>query len=138
LLPAVGSGTVARIEQNKLLDGVSLYMTFRQFGASLGVALLTILIGHRETLHSSRLFEHLRHDNPVTQDWLSSVSATLVARGGYTPFESQRAALHVLAEAGAQQAATLAYADAFAFMAVVGVIALCLVPIIPPTPVAKK
>ncbi|MFM0206534.1 MFS transporter [Paraburkholderia sediminicola] len=138
LLPAVGSGTVARIEQNKLLDGVSLYMTFRQFGASLGVALLTILIGHRETLHSSRLFEHLHHGNPVTRDWLSSVSATLVARGGYSPFESQRAALRVLAEAGARQAATLAYADAFAFMAVVGVIALCLVPIIPPTPVARK
>ncbi|WP_236002176.1 MFS transporter [Paraburkholderia elongata] len=138
LLPAVGSGTVARIEQNKLLDGVSLYMTFRQFGASLGVALLTILIGHRETLHSSRLFEHLRHDNPVTQDWLASVSATLVARGGYSPIESQRAAVRMLAEAGAHQAATLAYADAFAFMAAVGVIALCLVPIIPPTPVAKK
>jgi DHA2 family multidrug resistance protein len=138
LLPAVGSGTVARIEQNKLLDGVSLYMTFRQFGASLGVALLTILIGHRETLHSSRLFEHLRHDNPVTQDWLASVSTTLVARGGYSPFESQRAAVRILAEAGAHQAATLAYADAFAFMAAVGVIALCLVPIIPPTPVVKK
>ena len=50
LLPAVGSGTVAQIAQDKLLDGVSLYMTFRQFGASLGVALLTILIDHRETL----------------------------------------------------------------------------------------
>src|SRR4029077_20680511 len=60
LLPAVGSGTVARIEQQKLLDGVSLYMTFRQFGASLGVALLTILIERRESLHSSRLFEHVR------------------------------------------------------------------------------
>src|SRR5580704_629153 len=34
LLPAVGSGTVAQIAQDKLLDGVSLYMTFRQFGAS--------------------------------------------------------------------------------------------------------
>ena len=34
LLPAVGSGTVAQIAQEKLLDGVSLYMTFRQFGAS--------------------------------------------------------------------------------------------------------
>ncbi|MFM0172041.1 MFS transporter [Paraburkholderia sediminicola] len=138
LLPAVGSGTVAKIEQNKLLDGVSLYMTFRQFGASLGVALLTILIGHRETLHSSRLFEHLRHDNPVTYDWLSSISATLVARGGYTPFESQHAAVRLLAGAGARQAATLSNADAFAFMAAVGVVALCLVPIIPPTPVVKK
>jgi DHA2 family multidrug resistance protein len=138
LLPAVGSGTVAKIEQNKLLDGVSLYMTFRQFGASLGVALLTILIGHRETLHSSRLFEHLRHDNPVTRDWLSSVSAMLTARGGFTSFESQRAAVKLLAQAGTRQAATLSNADAFAFMAVVGVVALCLIPIIPPTPVAKK
>ena len=60
LLPAVGSGTVAQIAQDKLLDGVSLYMTFRQFGASLGVAFLTILLDHRETLHSSRLFEHLQ------------------------------------------------------------------------------
>ena len=49
LLPAVGSGTVAQIAQDKLLDGVSLYMTFRQFGASLGVAFLTILLEHRET-----------------------------------------------------------------------------------------
>ena len=135
LLPAVGSGTVAKIEQNKLLDGVSLYMTFRQFGASLGVALLTIVIAHRETLHSSRLFEHVRYDNPVTRNWLASVSNTLTAHGGYTPFESTRAAMRVLAETGAQQAATLAYADAFAFMAMVGVLALCVLPVVPPTPV---
>jgi len=101
----------------------------------LGVALLTILIAHRETLHSSRLFEHVRYDNPVTRNWLASVSNTLTAHGGYTPFESTRAAMRVLAETGAQQAATLAYADAFAFMAMVGVLALCVLPVVPPTPV---
>jgi MFS transporter, DHA2 family, multidrug resistance protein len=138
LLPAVGSGTVARIEQNKLLDGVSLYMTFRQFGASLGVALLTILISHRETLHSARLFDHVRHDNAITRAWLSTVGDTLTTHGGYPPFEAQRAALHMLAEQGARQAAAYAYADAFAFMAVVGVLALCVLPIVPPTPVQNK
>ena len=138
LLPAVGSGTVARIEQNKLLDGVSLYMTFRQFGASLGVALLTILIERRETLHSSRLFEHLRRGNPVTQDWLASGAAVMTSRGGYSSFEGSRMATKLLAEAAGHQAATLSYADAFAFMAMIGLVALCLVPIIPPTPVAKK
>jgi DHA2 family multidrug resistance protein len=137
LLPAVGSGTVAKIEQNKLLDGVSLYMTFRQFGASLGVALLTILIEHRETLHSARLFDHPRLDNPVTRHWLSSVGAALSTRDGFSSFESGRAALRLLSETGAHQAATLSYADAFAFMAMIGVLALCLVPIIPPTPVTK-
>lgn len=136
LLPAVGSGTVARIEQNRLLDGVSLYMTFRQFGASLGVALLTILITHRETLHSSRLADHVRMDRDVTRDWLATLGATLTGNGGYTSFDSSRAAVRMLAEETAHQAATLAYADAFAFMAAVGVLTLCVLPLVPPTPVA--
>jgi DHA2 family multidrug resistance protein len=138
LLPAVGSGTVAKIEQNKLLDGVSLYMSFRQFGASLGVAALTILISHRETIHSSRLFEHLRHDNALTQDWLGVAASTLQARGGYPSLEASRRAMTMLAHTGAHQAATLSYADGFAFMAVIGLVALCIVPIIPPTPPVKK
>jgi DHA2 family multidrug resistance protein len=138
LLPAVGSGTVARIEQNKLLDGVSLYMTFRQFGAALGVALLTILIDRREALHSSRLFEHLRTTNPILQNWLTTTTSAVQVRGGYSVLESQNVATRLLAEAGARQAATLAYADAFLVMAAVGAFTLCLVPIIPPTPVAKK
>jgi DHA2 family multidrug resistance protein len=138
LLPSVGGGTVARIAQDKLLDGVALYMSFRQFGASLGVAALTILIAHCETLHSSRLFEHLRQGNPVTSGWLSSVAAALTSRGGYTTFESHQAAIELLGASGRSQAATLSYADAFAFMAAIGVIALCLVLVVPPTPVAKK
>src|SRR5208282_2192966 len=81
LLPAVGSGTVAQIAQDKLLDGVSLYMTFRQFGASLGVAFLTILIDHRETLHSSRLFEHLQGSGDATAASLASRSANAIAHG---------------------------------------------------------
>lgn len=138
LLPAVGSGTVARIEQNKLLDGVSLYMTFRQFGASLGIALLTILISHRETLHSARLFDHVRHDNAVTRAWLSNVTDTMTTHGGYASIEAGHAALRLLAERGAREAAAYAYADAFAFMAAVGVLALCVLPIVPPTPVQNK
>jgi DHA2 family multidrug resistance protein len=137
LLPAVGSGTVAQIAQDKLLDGVSLYMTFRQFGASLGVALLTILLDHRETLHSSRLFDHLQHSSGVTAASLASRSANAVAHG-YANLDSYRLALAQLAEAARQEAATLSYADAFSFMALIGIVALCLVPIIPPTPVIHK
>jgi MFS transporter, DHA2 family, multidrug resistance protein len=44
----------------------------------------------------------------------------------------------MLAEQGARQAEAYAYADAFAFMCVVGVIALCVLPIVPPTPVQTK
>jgi MFS transporter, DHA2 family, multidrug resistance protein len=138
LLPAVGSGTVARIEQQKLLDGVSLYMTFRQFGAALGVAVLTILVERRETLHSSRLFDHLRVSSATVQNWMTTATHVIVSRGGYSMLKSQDVATKLLAEVGGREAATLAYADAFLFMAIIGVVTLCLVPIIPPTPVARK
>jgi DHA2 family multidrug resistance protein len=138
LLPAVGSGTVARIEQNKLLDGVSLYMTFRQFGASLGIALLTILIERRETLHSARLFEYLRNTSDNTQTWLLQMTSILTSRSSYSTWQAPHVAERVLANIGAQQASTLAYADAFLFMAGVGIVALCFVPVMPPTPVVRK
>jgi DHA2 family multidrug resistance protein len=138
LLPAVGSGTVARVEQEKLLDGVSLYMTFRQFGAALGVAVLTILVERRETLHSSRLFDHLRTSSQIMQNWMTNAANMVSARGGYSTLTSHDVATRLLAEVGGREAATLAYADAFLFMAVIGVITLCLVPLIPPTPVAPR
>jgi DHA2 family multidrug resistance protein len=138
LLPSIGSGTVGRIEQSKLLDGVTLYMTFRQLGAAFGVALVTIVLNWRETLHSARLFDHLRTASMKTEAWLHTASSIVRARGGYSSLESQRGAMHLLAAEGNRQAATLAYADAFVFMAAVGVVALCLVPLIPPTPVVSK
>ncbi|MFI4919193.1 MAG: DHA2 family efflux MFS transporter permease subunit [Legionellales bacterium] len=138
LLPAVGSGTVARIGKNELLDGVSLYMTFRQFGASLGVALLTILLERRSSFHSSRLFENLNRGNEVTRNWLHDVSNTLFSRSGTSFIEAQRMGVKQLANFGKQQVSTLSYADAFLFMALVGFAALCLIPIIPPTPPTAK
>jgi DHA2 family multidrug resistance protein len=138
LLPAVGSGTVARVDQTKLLDGVSIYMSFRQLGAAIGVALVTIVLNWRETLHSSRLFEHLRTASGTTQSWLNATTTLITTRNGSSLLENRHAALVLLGEAGARQAETLAYADAFLFMAMIGVLALLVVPIIPPTPTAKK
>jgi DHA2 family multidrug resistance protein len=138
LLPSVGSGTVAKLDQDRLLDGVSLYMTFRQLGASLGVAMLTILIDRRETLHASRLYEHLRAANGITRDWLTTAGAVATSRGGYSPVDAQNAAIGLLSQTASRQAATLAYADAFLFMAAVGVLALLVVPLMPPAPGAPR
>jgi DHA2 family multidrug resistance protein len=132
LLPAVGGGTVGKIDKNQILDGVSLYMTFRQLGASLGVALVTILIEQRDTLHSSRLFEHLRESGIQTQIRLSATGDYLAARLGHGLVDAHGAAIRLLQETGTKQATTLSYADAFLFMALVGLVALCFVPLIPP------
>jgi DHA2 family multidrug resistance protein len=113
-------------------------MTFRQFGASLGVALLSILIEERETLHSSRLFQHLQEAGGITAAWLAHSAAGAAARAGAAPSQAAEMAKGLLQQAGKQQAETLANADAFLFMASIGLVTLCLIPIIPPTPPAKK
>jgi MFS transporter, DHA2 family, multidrug resistance protein len=138
LLPAVGSGTVARIEQGRLLDGVSLYMTFRQFGASLGVAGLNALIDARETYHSSRLFEHIRANHPLTHGWVGHLISVAAERGDATAWEAHRIALKLLQQTAATQSATLAYADAFVAMAAVGCATILLLPMVPASPPTKK
>jgi len=138
LLPALGSGTVARIDQGRLLDGVSLYMTFRQFGASLGVAGLNALIDWRETYHSSRLFEHVRGNHPLTDGVLCDLGATATERAGVTSVEGHRMAMGMLRDLASTQSATLAYADAFLAMALIGCMTILLLPVVPPTPAAKK
>jgi MFS transporter, DHA2 family, multidrug resistance protein len=138
MLSSVGGGTVAKVAQESQLDAVAIYMTFRQFGASLGVALVTIVLHHRETLHSGRLFEHLREGNMTMTHWTQAIGTVINTRDGYPPVDSMHMALKVLGEAGARQASALAYADAFHFMALIGIFCLCCVPIMPPTPVAKS
>jgi DHA2 family multidrug resistance protein len=138
LLSSVGGGTVARLPQEVQLDGVSIYMTFRQFGTSLGVTLVTIVLDRREQLHSGRLFEHLHASGSTVTQWLNTVTNVVTQRGGVSAVQAHPMATKLLAEASARQASTLAYADAFLFMAAIGLIALCFVPLMSPTPVARK
>jgi DHA2 family multidrug resistance protein len=138
MLSAIAGGTVAKLPAANQLDAVAIYMTVRQFGASVGVTLVTTLLDLRETLHSSRLFEHLQTGGARTQAWLTTAAQDAVERGGYTVSQAQQMALKMLSETAARQAATLAYADAFWFMAAIGVVALCCVPLMSPTSVVKK
>jgi MFS transporter, DHA2 family, multidrug resistance protein len=137
MLSSIGSGTVGKVAAEQQLDAVSIYMTFRQFGTSLGVTLVSIILHRRETLHSSRLYEHLHSGGSALQQWMRTVAGTVVERGGHAPIEARQMALKLLSEAGARQASTLAYADAFYFMAAIGILALCIVPVMPPSPVSK-
>jgi MFS transporter, DHA2 family, multidrug resistance protein len=134
MLSAVGRGTVSRMPQASQLDTVSIYMTCRQFGSAIGVALVTVVLSQRETLHSSRLFEHLRANRPVVHDWLVAASSAVADRGG----DAHQIAMRLLDAAAVRQAATLAYADAYFFMAAIGVVTLCFVPLMRPTLVGKK
>lgn len=138
LLSAVGGGTIARVAQADQLDAVSIYMTFRQFGASLGVTLVSVILDRRESLHSTRLFDHLPAGGAQVAHWIGTTAHAIGQRVGYSSSRAHEIAVALLNETGARQAATLAYADAFVCMAAVGLMALCLVPIMSPTPVVKQ
>lgn len=132
LLLAIGQGTVGKLDPRRLLDGVSIYMTFRQLGASLGVALLTILLERRETLHSSRLYEHLNPANETTAAALHSMSQYLGVNSGTEAAGAGLTSIGLLAEAGSHQVEVLSYADCFLFMAMVGFVTLFFIPLMAP------
>jgi MFS family permease len=138
LLGAVGSGTAARMPQDQQLDAVSIYMTFRQFGTALGVTLISVLLDRREEFHSSRLFEHLHATGSQVYAWVGTATHAISYRAGVPTIQAHEMAMKLLGDEGARQAATLAYADSFLFMAGIGVLALCCVPLMSPTPVVTK
>lgn len=113
-------------------------MTFRQLGASLGVSFLTIFIERRETIHSSRLYEHLAAGNEGTGGWLSKISEYLSTQAGADDSGAHLASIGVLARAGSHQVDVLSYADCFLFMAAVGVFAICLIPLMSPFVPARR
>ncbi|VVD82809.1 MFS transporter [Pandoraea commovens] len=133
VLSALASGTVARLPQDVQLDAVAVYMTFRQLGMSLGVTLVTVVLAWREQLHSSRLFDFLYATSVQVNEWITSATTLLMQRG-MSATQARSAAEALLTETAIRQARTLAYADAFVFMASVGVLALCFVPLMSPTP----
>ena len=138
MLSAIASGTIAKVPLASQLDAVAIYMSFRQFGASFGITLVTILLDRRETLHSTRLFGHLRYGGHRAQEWMAQAAHFAVARAGQSAVEAQNMAFGMLNREASRQAATLAYADAFLFMAAVGLVALCFVPLMSPSRRAKQ
>jgi MFS transporter, DHA2 family, multidrug resistance protein len=104
----------------------------------LGVTLVTIMLDWRETMHSSRLYEHLRDGGSRVQDWVTQATQFAVGRGGHSLVDARHVAVGLLSREASRQAATLAYADAFLFMAGVGMVALCFIPLMSPSQTAKR
>jgi hypothetical protein len=138
MLSAIASGAISKVPLARQLDAVAIYMSFRQFGATLGVTLVTLVLDWRETMHSSRLYEHLRGGGSHVENWLAQATQFAVGRGGYSPADAQHMAVGMLSHEAARQAATLAYADTYLFMAAIGLIALCFIPLMAPSGRAKQ
>jgi hypothetical protein len=86
----------------------------------------------RETLHSSRLYEHLNPANETTAAALHSMSQYLGVNSGTEAAGAGLTSIGLLAEAGSHQVEVLSYADCFVFMAMVGFVTFFFIPLMAP------
>ena len=77
-------------------------------------------------------------DGDKTQHWMHQAAQFAIGRGGYTPAQAEHISVKMLSDEAFRQAATLAYADAFVFMAGIGLVALCFIPLMAPGQRAKQ
>ena len=94
------------------------YNLTRQFGGSVGVAVLTTLLARREAFHRAILVEHVTAYSPETMQRLSMLTHGLMARG-MDAVTAAHQALAILSQTIDIQAAVLSFGDTFFLVAAV-------------------
>jgi len=84
----------------------------RNTGSSIGVALVSNVLAHREQFHQSRLVEHVVPSSVQYQDTLQQVTSYFEAAGSSFA-QAQQQAIAWIGQQVQMQASFLAYVDAF-------------------------
>jgi MFS transporter, DHA2 family, multidrug resistance protein len=114
------------LPREEVAAGSGLFNLTRQLGGSFGIALLTVVLDHRSSLHRARLVEDLATTNPLLLDRLQVLQRWLHSQGSAAG-QLQDQALELLNRQVNQQAAFLAFGDVFQ---VVGVVFLVAIPLV--------
>jgi MFS family permease len=112
-VPTLGIVAFANIDSQDASNARAMYYGCRQFGASLGVTLATVLIDRRMSLHSARLLDSYAARNHSVVSVASNVGER---------------ALSAMVK---RQSTVLSYADVFLVMSAVAATTLVLVPLLP-------
>lgn len=107
-------------------EGMELYLCQRQLGGSWGIAILTILVDQRRSFWSARLGENINQFNLMAQDALRQ-GASALQSVGFPHAQAQAGSMGILHARLLVQSIVNAFADTFAYQAVVGAAALILV-----------
>jgi MFS transporter, DHA2 family, multidrug resistance protein len=110
----------------RLGEAMELYLCQRQLGGSWGIAILTILVDRQRSFWSGRLGEQLNEYNPNVQEALRQGAAALRSVG-LPRAQADAGAMGLLHARLTIQSVVNAFADTFAYQAVIGAVALFLV-----------
>ena len=109
--------TLATIRRDKLVNATAVYSMLRNFGGSVGIAVVTTLLAQRSQYHQATLASHVSAWDAPTHDRLARWVSHFTTLGS-DAFTAQRQAVAMLYRETVAQAQLLAYADDFWLLAV--------------------
>ena len=118
--------TLGPLPKEDVSAGSGFYNLTRQLGGSIGIAVLTTLLGQREAFHRAVLLTHVTPYDLETNQRLDMLTGALQGRGMDAATAHQQA-LALISQTVSMQAAVLSFADIFR---VVGVAFLCSLPLL--------
>ena len=120
--------TLATIRREKLVNATAVYGMLRNFGGSVGIAVVTTLLAQRSQVHQATLVGHITSWDAETQVRLARWASHFVSLGS-DAFTAQRQAVAMIYRETVAQAQLLAYADDFWLLAVMFTVVPLLLPL---------
>jgi DHA2 family multidrug resistance protein len=109
--------TLATIRRDKLVNATAVYGMLRNFGGSVGIAVVTTLLAQRSQYHQATLVSHVSAWDAHTHDRLTRWASHFTTLGS-DAFTAERQAVAMVYRETVSQAQLLAYADDFWLLAV--------------------
>jgi DHA2 family multidrug resistance protein len=132
MLRAIGSvcmflplslATLGSLPRDKVSAGAGFYNLTRQLGSSIGIALITVILAHRETVHRAGLVEKISAYRPETLARLQLYGGVFAQRSA-DPVVAQHRAYQLVDTVVNSQALLLSFADVFRYVGVAFIVTL--------------
>ncbi|QYM79478.1 DHA2 family efflux MFS transporter permease subunit [Horticoccus luteus] len=109
--------TLGSLPQRDIAAGSGFYNLTRQMGSSIGIALITTVLAHREAVHRSVLVEHITTANPATAQRMNMLAGAF-AQHSADPVATHQQAWSAIDHLVSGQALLLSFADVFLYVAI--------------------
>jgi MFS transporter, DHA2 family, multidrug resistance protein len=109
--------TLATVRRDKLVNATALYSMMRNFGGSVGIAVVTTLLAQRSQYHQATLVGHVNAWDLETRERLAQWASHFVSTGSDS-YTAERRAVAMIYRETVAQAQLLAYGDDFFLLAV--------------------
>lgn len=115
--------TLGSLPKKSVAHGAGFYNLTRQMGSSIGIALITTLLSHREFVHRTVLVEKVTSYAPATIQRLKVLTGVFTQEGA-DPYTAHQRALAALDRMVNGQAMLLSFADVFRYTALAFLVTL--------------